>query len=147
MFSSVSGNSRCSICFIREACAGWGGDNLAVTFGLLPIVAAAEWEGRRSWREPRPNVVQRAINRQQLVSRIDVIKYFTIISYTNVLRSCSLMHAHTPPLHPFLLGQASPLQYIQCYGRVWVECCANRRGYLPVFRGFVMGEGWFGKVS
>lgn len=57
---------------------------MAVTFGLIPIVAAAEWEGSRSWHEPWPNVVsayiQMAINRQQLVSRIDVIKYFTVIS-------------------------------------------------------------------
>ena len=35
----------------------WGGDNLAATFGLPPIVAAAEWEGRKSWNERRPNIV------------------------------------------------------------------------------------------
>ena len=45
------------MCFIRGACIGWGGDNLAVTFGLLPIVVEAEWEGRRSWHEPPPNIV------------------------------------------------------------------------------------------
>ena len=31
----------------------WGGDNLAATFGLPPIVAAAEWEGRKSWSMAR----------------------------------------------------------------------------------------------
>lgn len=63
----LSAVSACSIniCFIIEDWIGWGwGDNLAITFGLLPILAAANGKEAGAGR----NLAQRCLSLQRTVN-------------------------------------------------------------------------------